>query len=137
MMLNQDIFFSEVADVLNDEQVTISLSDPTPKEAFETLRKIGTPASPKEKIELPIKKSDENVPEDSFKKISYASVVSTFLFQSFELYYLIYSFYKFYSSLIEVVQRSSFIDPCPSAFASCSRYNKSWTPSPFQSISSQ
>ncbi|KAK1368465.1 hypothetical protein POM88_034557 [Heracleum sosnowskyi] len=67
---------SEAADVVNDEQVTISVSDPTPKEASEILKKSSTPASPKKKSELPVKKSDENVPEDSFKKISYASVLA-------------------------------------------------------------
>lgn len=67
---------SEVADVSNDVQETISMSDPTPKEAFEILKKLGTPASPQKNSELPAKKSFENVQEDSFKKVSYASVLA-------------------------------------------------------------
>lgn len=47
--------------------------DPTPNEAFEILRKGGTLASPKQKIELPVKKSDEtDQEEDSFKRLSNA-----------------------------------------------------------------
>ncbi|KAK1398635.1 hypothetical protein POM88_008498 [Heracleum sosnowskyi] len=64
----------EVADVVNDEQVTISVSDPSPMEAFEILKKSSTPTSPKKKSDLLVKKSDGNVPEDNFKKLSYASV---------------------------------------------------------------
>ncbi|XP_017223078.2 nuclear transport factor 2 [Daucus carota subsp. sativus] len=79
---------SEVADVPNDEQETISvpdptpkeafesLPDPTPKEAFESLKKLDTPASPKKRSELLVKKSAGNIEEDSFKKVSYASVLA-------------------------------------------------------------
>ncbi|WOG85262.1 hypothetical protein DCAR_0104450 [Daucus carota subsp. sativus] len=52
------------------------LPDPTPKEAFESLKKLDTPASPKKRSELLVKKSAGNIEEDSFKKVSYASVVS-------------------------------------------------------------
>lgn len=55
-----------------------SLPDPTPKEAFESLKKLDTPASPKKRSELLVKKSAGNIEEDSFKKVSYASVVSTY-----------------------------------------------------------
>lgn len=72
-------FFSEVSDVPNDEQETISLSGPTPKEAFEISKRLSSPASPKNKSEVPVKKPVGSVQEDSFKKVSYASVVSSYL----------------------------------------------------------
>lgn len=78
MMLNLYILFSEVSDVLNDEQMTIAISGPTPKEAFETFKKSGNPSSPRKKSELPVQKCVESFPEDNIKKISYASVVSIY-----------------------------------------------------------
>ncbi|KAL8107835.1 nuclear transport factor 2-like [Apium graveolens] len=62
---------SEVVDVLNDEQATLVVLDPTPKEAFETFKRSCNPSSPRKKMELPVQ-----IPEDTLKKVSYASVLT-------------------------------------------------------------
>lgn len=75
LKLKQYIFSSEPAEVPNNEQN--KMSDPTPKEASEIVKKVDVPANPDEKSVLPVTNPVTKAQEDT-KKLSYASIVSTF-----------------------------------------------------------
>ncbi|KAL8112906.1 hypothetical protein AgCh_020278 [Apium graveolens] len=64
------------SDVPSKEEEIISAFGPTPKEASESLKKVGTPASLKMKCEISVTKPVENARDDVLKKISYASILA-------------------------------------------------------------
>ncbi|KAL8112904.1 nuclear transport factor 2-like [Apium graveolens] len=66
----------EESEVPINEEERISVVNPTPMEAYEILKKVGTPATIKAKSEISVTEPIEKAQDDDLKKISYASILA-------------------------------------------------------------